>query len=128
MKDGFQSDKEPLDLRFLLPTVPAGSLLEPFSVKFVLGAARSLAALIVAEIVVSMGVSPGDFDAEDQHVLESLSFVTCTYTPCTQGLTELVSRSVNAKMRRRLSKVATPRRCTGVTFVSMNVLWRTPLR
>lgn len=104
LQDGFNSDREPLDLRFLLPSVPGGTQLEPFSVKFVLGASRALAALIIAEIVVSMGVSPADFEEDDRLILEWLCYITCTYEPCSKGVSELVARAVKSKMSRRPSK------------------------
>ena len=99
--DGFRSEREPLDLRFILPTVEAGTSLEPFGVKFVLGAARALAAIVIAETIVSMGVEIADFSNEERIVLATMCYISCTYDPVTDGgVSELVTRSVMAKMRR----------------------------
>lgn len=106
LSDGFQSDKEPLDLRFIMPTTKAGTALEPFATKFVLGASRALAAIIIGEAVVSTGVNISDLSPTEKSALATMCFVACTYSPCTPegGVQELVTRSVMAKMRGALSK------------------------
>ena len=90
---------EQLDLRFLVPNVKAGIVLEAFSAKFVLGASRALAAVVIGEVVVSMGRCPLDLLPQDQIILETFCLVPCAYRACTrEGVPELVSRVLNAEM------------------------------
>ena len=97
---GYRGNAEPLDLRFIMPTVNAGTVLEPFGTKFVLGAARAMAAIIIGEAVVNMNRNIADFTPEERIILGTLCYIPCTYEPCTLqgGVPELVTRSVMAKL------------------------------
>ena len=101
LSKGFDSSLEQLDLRFLVPDVQAGTVLEAFSAKFVLGASSALAAVVIGEVIVSMGKCPLDLLPQDQVILETFCLVKCAYRVCTSGgVPELVSRVLTAEMCR----------------------------
>jgi hypothetical protein len=95
MKDSFQSFKEPLEVRF--PNNDGTPTIEPFSVGFVLGSSRAMAALIILEICVTLPLAPEDV-SEVSKELASLRYIFCNYEPC-GGVEDEVERAVLSKMR-----------------------------
>ena len=72
-------------------------MIEPFSVSYVLGFARALAALLILEIMCRSVWSPEEL-LELTPVICSLQFVWCVYDPAMDTLKE-VERTILAKMR-----------------------------
>jgi hypothetical protein len=94
LKDTFESAKEPLTVRF---NGPPNSLIEPFSVGYVLGFSRALAALLILEIMCRMSWSVEELQ-EMSPVIRSLQYVWCVYDPAMDTFRE-VEETILAKMR-----------------------------
>ena len=94
LHDGWQSEKEPLDVRFISP---AGSAISSFSVGYVLGFSRSMAALCILETCVRLPLSNEDALQVSKELL-SLRAICATYGgPADLGST--VMRTIAVKMR-----------------------------
>ena len=94
LHDGWQSAKEPVDVRF---TEPAGSGISPFSVGYVLGFSRSMAALCILETCVRIPLSIEEMAQVSKELL-SLRAISATYTPLAD-LGTAVIRTIAVKMR-----------------------------
>ena len=92
MQSTCQSQMEPLSVRF---TTAAGSLVESFSVGFVMGFSRALAALLLLEICTVLEASEV---SEMSKVIDSLRFLWCTWDP-SANVIDTIEKSIMVKMR-----------------------------
>jgi uncharacterized Zn ribbon protein len=94
----FEHAREPLYLRFLVPTMHAGSPIALFSVNYEKGASRAIAAHIIAQVATTSGIGVNDWDEESKQCLYSLVYITCFYKPVPNEA-ELTFTVCNLKQR-----------------------------
>ena len=92
MQSAFQSSMEPLSVRFMSPP---GSLVDNFSVGFIMGFSRALAALILLEICTGLEESE---KLEMGSVIDSMRFIWCTFD-AGANVIETIEKSIMVKMR-----------------------------
>jgi hypothetical protein len=81
LRDGFQSHLEPITLRFFMPTMPAGMVLEYFNINFTRGAQRSLAATLIVVIAMTEGMQPTDMTDLELKIMRSLCYINVNCQP-----------------------------------------------
>jgi len=92
MQSAFQSSMEPLSVRFMSPP---GSLVDNFSVGFIMGFSRALAALILLEICTGLEESE---KLEMGSVIDSMRFIWCTFD-AGANVIDTIEKSIMVKMR-----------------------------
>jgi len=92
---GCDSQSEPLTVRF--PGTNPGTLVADFSVGYVLGFSRALAALCIIECMVHLQWTAEEM-VEVSKLLSTLQYMYCNYTPEQNALT-LVEKTISLKMR-----------------------------
>ena len=92
MQSTCQTNMEALTVRFLNSP---GNVIDPWSVGFIMGFSRALAALLLLEIVTGLEESEKTAFHE---VLFSMKYIWCTFNPCANVI-ETIEKRIVVKMR-----------------------------